>query len=258
MLPSQLRSVRCLMNLNSLKRQLLLSMLPLLVVCSGCTALPNWFNATLSPAPVGLTIRQVEPAGQPGNYTIAGSASLPDQTQITIAAVRYFQSVAPAEAEAGFNPNYAILDRQTALVNQGNWEAKLNLWQVAPDGQYQEAWQLGDSVQLEPASTVSFLATLDPPNQPSDLKAKVENQDDSVQATLARFTTDGELYLQAVKTLPIALPTGSTAPPTPSAPRASRTSSNPATTAPSAEKPVSPADAWSQTNAPLSPDQLLR
>jgi hypothetical protein len=254
---SQMRQSKLARSLNSIRQPFLIVILglSLAIACSGCAALPTWFSNTFSSAPVELTIRQVEPTGQPGVYAIAGNTSLPNQTQVTVAAIRYFQPEAQPSSDSELEAVYSILDRQLTAVDQGNWQTNLNLWQVAPDGQFQEAWQNRQSVtaQSNPLPTVTFLVTLDPSHQPANLQKQVENQNTSIQAALTRFTTDGEFYLQAAKVLPIALPTGRTVPPSQptavkprqsqSAPTGSIDRSNPS---------------WSQTDAPLSPDQLFR
>jgi hypothetical protein len=231
--------------------------LPLMLMAVGCATLPTGVGVS-SPA-IELTIRQVEPSGQPGIYRVTGSAALPDQSQVAVSAVRYLEDYADRPAEA--SPVYSILDRKFAEVTQGNWQTDLNLWQVAPDGEFREAWQLSQQeagVALEPEPEVTFLVTLDPPNQPANLQEQIESQDESVQATLARFTTDGELYLQASKTLTVALPTGSTTPPTLPV-RAARQSDRPQTAAvPNSDSTDSSPTSWTQTNAPLTPDQILR
>lgn len=231
-----------------------------LLTIAGCATLPFGLGSPLSAAPINLTIRQVQATGQPGIYSIAGNASLPDQTRITVSAIRYLQD--SAEIEASSSPAYSILDRQFADVSQGNWETNLNLWQVAPDGKFQEAWQLSQQDiqgELNPEPSVTFLATLDPANQPDNLRNQVENQDESVQAALARFTTEGELYLQASKLLTIALPTGSTTPPSVSPIRSVPAEEAPqAAVAPQSGTAEPESANWSRTNAPLTPDQLLR
>lgn len=229
---------------RSAARSILPLVLPLLIIATGCTA--NEFDRNA--AMVELSIRQAEASGRPGAYSVAGNTTLPDQTRLTISAVRDFRS--PAD-----RPVYAILDRQFVTVQQGSWETTLNLWQVAPDGRFQESWQLSPAAvaSAEPAETVTFLATLDPANQPPTLKDQIEAQDNATQATLARFTTDGELYLEASKQVSVALPSGKTAPPAATAPAARvRTSGRPA------EARDQDSQGWNQTNAPLSPDHLLR
>jgi hypothetical protein len=238
---------------------MLIVWLPLLIACGGCTNLPSWLNSPFASDPIGLSIRQVQSVERPGIYTVAGSANLPDKTQVTVTAIRYLQGNGQL-LTADANPFYSILDRQLAEVAQGNWETSLNLWQVAPDGKFQEAWQLNSqnfAVPLEPDPTVTFLATLDPSNQPVNFQEQVENQDEALQAALTRFTTDGELYLEANKTMTVALPTGSTTPP-PAPSSNTRQSRSQATSPPSSTATPEPPATWSQTNAPLSPEAFLR
>ncbi len=238
------------------KRLLIIGLiLPLLWTCTSCATLTRWVDTTFSPEPLELSIRQIEPAGNPGHYRVTGRAALPDQTQVTVSAIRYLNL---SRSNSTGEPVYAVLDRQFAEVSQKDWETTLNLWQVAPDGKFQEAWQLNQQSlpSLQPESDVTFLVTLEPSRQPDGLRARVENQDKLLQATLSRFTTDGELYLQAQKALTISLPTGSTSPPltTPVSNRQqpevqANNSSNPQET----ESPT-----WRKTNDPLSPDQFFR
>lgn len=230
--------------------------LPLLVLSSGCSPALNRANMMLFSPPLELTIRQVE-ASSPGIYTVSGSTTLPDQTQITVSAIRYLQPEIGLTSSAESAPAYSILDRKMAEVNQGNWQTELSLWQVAPNGKYAEPWQLGDTdITYEPGTTVTFLATLDPANQPSNLQSRVENLDPNQQVALMRFTTDGELYVQASETLTVNLPTEVT---TPSAPPAPSANASPAVTevTPRSSSPTA-TEGWQQTSAPLSPEHLLR
>lgn len=232
--------------------------LPLLLLSSGCNTTLNQLNSAFFSSPLELTILQVEPSGQPGTYSVSGNAALPDGTPVTVSAVRYLQADTRLSSSPEASPAYVILDRRLAAVNQENWQTKLTLWQVAPDGALQEAWQLNQGtsgVKYEPEPTVTFLATLDPPQQPRDLQERVEQLDDEAQASLMRFTTDGELYIQASKSLAIALPTGSTTPPAAGATPATRTTLPPITvkptTAPSSES-------WEQISAPPPPNAVFR
>lgn len=222
-------------------RRLALVWLLVLITCTGCLGAIDFGEA----APVKLSIRQVQATGRPGVYTVAGNTTLPEQTQITVAALRDFQTAAA-------HPVYAILDRQFAKVQQGRWQASLNLWQVAPDGQFQEGWQLSDLSSADPATTVTFLATLDPANQPPGLKERIEAQDEASQVNLVRFTTDGELYLEDSEQVNVPLPSGRTTPPAVASPLAPRTSGRPV------EASGDRNQDWSQTSAPLRPNQLLR
>jgi hypothetical protein len=244
---------------RKLQRILILAIgLPLLVLGSGCNTPVSQLNSTFLAPPLELTILQVEPSGQPGTYTVSGNATLPDNTPITVSAVRYLEAATRLSSSAEANPAYVILDRQFAQVNQDNWRTELTLWQVAPDGSFREAWQLDQpntSASYQPESTVTFLATLDPTHRPSDLQERVERLDDTRQATLMRFTTDGELYIQSSKSLPIALPTGATTPPGAGTPPITRAALPPVDVTPT---PTTSLEDWEQTSAPLSPDAVLR
>jgi len=232
--------------------------LPLLLLNSGCNQTLNQLNSTFLSPPLELSILQVEPSGQPGTYSVSGNATLPDGTPITVSAVRYLQAAARLSSSSEANPPYVILDRQFASVTQENWQTELTLWQVAPDGALQESWQLNQQttgVNYEPEPSVTFLATLDPTHQPRDLQERVEQLSDESQAALMRFTTDGELYIQASKSQPIALPTGSTTPPSAGSAPANRTAPSPTTVKPT-NTPSS--EGWEQTSAPLSPNAVFR
>lgn len=232
--------------------------LPLFILSSGCNQTLDQLNSTFLSPPLALTILQVEPSGQPGTYSVSGNATLPDGTPITVSAVRYLQAATRLSSSSEADPAYVILDRQFASVNQENWQTELTLWQVAPDGALQEAWQLNQQntgVNYEPNPTVTFLVTLDPTHQPRDLQERVEQLSDEAQAALMRFTTDGELYIQTSKSQPIALPTGATTPPSAGTVPANRTALSP-TTVEATETPSS--ESWEQTSAPLTPKAVFR
>jgi hypothetical protein len=184
----------------------MLGLTAFLLMNGGCKTVA-WLNPTFAPQPIDLAIVQVEPENS-GSYTVSGNTTLPDKTQITVSAVRYFKD--SNQASSSTERNYAILDRQVAEVTEGSWEARLNLWQSSANGQFQEAWQvkLDSEQQIQPEATVTFLATLEPANQPTALKKQVEALEPSQQLAITRFTTDGELYLQAVKTLAVPPPQG--------------------------------------------------
>jgi hypothetical protein len=153
---------------------------------------------------------QVETSSRSGAYTITGDTTLPDQSWITVSAIRYLQPIGQAEGNTADLP-YSILARQKVEVAQGRWQTTLNLWQVAPDGRYQEAWQLSTSklgVSWQPNATVTFTATVEAVGQPASLMERLTK----VENNLARFTADGQPYLQVSQTLPIELPQGKTLP----------------------------------------------
>lgn len=160
---------------------------------------------------------QVNSISQPGSYQIAGQTNLPDQTQLTVAALRYLYPAA-ANQKLSANPTYAILDYQSAVVQSGKWQTRLNLWQVAADGTFQENWQMeqqGLATRFNPQSDVVFLVSLAPIDQLSTLQQQLANQGQQINRSLLRSSSTGERYAQSQQTLKIALPTGNTLVPPP-------------------------------------------
>jgi hypothetical protein len=125
-----------------------------LVLCVSCAA--------SEPPDIALKVN-VEAGTRPGLYNVSGTTNLPNQNQITVAAIR---SLRPTNQDFGAEEKgtYSILDRKSVEVKQGKWQTTLNLWQVAPDGRLQEAWQLGSSQteSLNPSAEVAFVTTFDP------------------------------------------------------------------------------------------------
>lgn len=255
-------------NLNNTRlncqRFLVLSVALLLITfCTGCSTVSEWFQARVSPSPLELTILQVEPALRPGIYTVSGSTTLPEQAQITVAAVRLLEDSQSIDSENA-EPTYEILDRQFVVVEQRNWQAELNLWRVASDGTFQEAWQITQpylTTQFEPSPEVTFTATFDPAQQPPSFQEQIEEEGNLARQNLAQYNSDGELYLQTSRNLTIALPTGSTAPPEASSSlvKTIRRQAKPQIADTAASSAVSEsATAQSRSDAPLSPGEYLR
>ena len=253
-------------RLSSLFPALLPKLLPTLLLglllsgslLTGCTSWLNAFNHSTA-TPLEFRIRQVETADRPGLYTVAGETSLPNKTRITVTALRSLSQagVQPdSQTPAQVVPNFAILDRQIAEVRQGKWKADLNLWQVAPDGKFQEAWQSNQStlgVRFQPQPEVTFLAMLEPAHQSAELKPELARLGDSPRASLVQYTSEGEPYLQASQTLAIALPTGKTTPPT--LPEKPATTGRAIKATPATEQEGEP---WKQTSMPIAPEAFLR
>lgn len=154
---------------------------------------------------------QVEPGNRPGLYTLSGSTNLPDRTPITVQGIRYFN---PASGKDGEPAKYSILAREVAEVSQGKWQATLNLWQTAPNGQYQEAWQLSQprmKVDLQPSSEVTFLAVTNPASQVQSASQPLQEQSKHLEGKAVRFTPDGQWYLEASDTLVLKSPVSTTA-----------------------------------------------
>ncbi|XGV99184.1 MAG: hypothetical protein ACAF41_09640 [Leptolyngbya sp. BL-A-14] len=157
---------------------------------------------------VDLSLR-VESSNRPGVFTVSGRTNFPDQSQIIVQGIRPL--TAPAQAsDTAISANYAILDRQTAVVSQGQWQATLKLWHSTPDGQYQEVWQASQTAikRLQPSADVIFVAAIDPGDQARALKQQLERQGKTLEGTKVRFTTDEQWYIQAKQTLALTPPVG--------------------------------------------------
>jgi hypothetical protein len=231
------------------------SILLLLVLCNSCSP----------PAPpdVDLKISVVKSAGRPGIYNVTGSSNLPDRSRITVAAIRYLRPAEERSLSPDQNATYSILARQIVEVAQGKWQSTLNLWQVAPDGRFQEVWQRNQSelgLSLNPATGVAFLATFEPAGQITTPKQQSE-QIQELQGSLVRFTSEGEQYVQASQTLPIALPAKEIAP---SGFQAEDINGGWGNRSLAKPEPIvsrgirSQTPKTDQTNAPLSPSEFLR
>ncbi|WP_334991046.1 hypothetical protein [Nostoc sp.] len=173
---------------------------------------------------VEMKIGDIQPISSKGIYNVVGSSNLPESSKITVAAVRYLRPVS-GQTEALLNSdtsiNRSILARQIVEVKQGQWKAALNLWQVSPDGSFQEVWQANlAQIRLFPEGSVTFVAIFDPatqseqPDNQNSQKLKSENQQlEKLESKLIRFTNEGEKYLQVSQTLTVPLPTEKTIPP---------------------------------------------
>lgn len=207
---------------------------------------------------VQLEIKSVQPTISNGVYNVVGSTNLPDSSQIAVAAVRPLlptseQKVGVLNDQA--NNNRSILARQIVEVKQGQWQADLNLWQPAPDGRFQEAWQAYEAqMKLRPDSNVTFIATFEPAGQSKKSKLQLEGKQ-------LRFTNKGEIYLQAHQTMPISLPPGKTTPPIPQPEDLNKLLANKSQTQPpilTSNVSFLRAAKFRQTNAPLKPADFLR
>jgi hypothetical protein len=200
--------------------------IPLLVallLLSGCASIqiPSWFRW----AEVDLAM-EVEPANTPGSYSVRGRANLPENTAITVAAVRYLQlsdrisePAAITASSGATNPaqqTYSILAYQPATVQGGEWQTEINLWKVASDGRFQEAWQIEQDkvgVLFQPEDNVIFLATLSTPDKLSALEQELARRGTRFASGTVFSNSDGFRYAQVQQSLELALPSGRTTPP---------------------------------------------
>ncbi|NJL10853.1 MAG: hypothetical protein HC908_13645 [Calothrix sp. SM1_7_51] len=180
-------------------------------------------------AGVTLEIKSVQTGDSNGVYNISGSTNLPESSKIAVTAVRYLRPPEglPGVLNSDANTYRSILGRQIVEVKQGQWQAQVDIVQVASDGTLQEAWQANQAqTKLTPDSDVTFIAAYDPSaqwrmsltgNQNQDKNKEKENNPDipSVEGKSVRFTNEGERYVQASKSENISLPNGKTTPPRP-------------------------------------------
>lgn len=258
------RTLVCRQRVNPHVRQLLCMSVAalMLMICTACSAAPPWFQSQLSTPDIELAILQVEPTNRPGVYTITGNSTLPEQSQITVAAIRVLNSDEdPVNRDR--EPNYGILDRQFAVVKNGQWRTSLNLWRISASGDFQEPWQMTQqqlALQFEPSSQVTFSATFDPSQQFIGFQETVEEGSNLARPSLAQYNSDGELYLQTSRKLAIALPTGSTVPLESSSALVkviNRQVTEQLTATTSSESESTPSAAQSRSDAPLLPSELL-
>lgn len=194
----------------------------LLVLTTGCNdvslkarQLPTLFPDLSTNANFQLSVTPKERAGV---YTVAGTTNLPDKSRIAIAAIRYLQVSKPQSQELKPHQTYSILAYQDVEVNKGKWQADLNLWKVAPNGQFKEAWQLEQpklGLNLEPEPGILFLATVEPTDSLSELEQQLQKQGIKLVSNIVRNTVEGEQYVQGSQVLTVALPTGQTTAPPP-------------------------------------------
>ena len=180
--------------------------------CYGCGTLSSTFP--FPPPTIDLGIGQIDASNQPGLYEVSGNTTLPDGTELTVSAIRELKAIHAqhGQANATEHDSYSILDRQITTVEDGRWTSTLNLWHVAADGQFQEAWQTENSTLkdvFKPLPGVTFSITLDPKDAAA-LKTSIERQDAPQLKAIEKYNVDGELYLQATKTQTVSLPFGST------------------------------------------------
>lgn len=154
---------------------------------------------------------QVEPAGQ-GIFAIAGQTNLPDNTQMRVMAIRQLQPTQPV-AEA--RPTYAILAYEPVTVERGQWQTELNLWKIAPSGDYRESWQLEAArlnLAVTPQPQVQFVVTLAPQGVLASLEEQLKTGGVRLPPSLLHTTPEGEQFLQVEQSLAVSLPQGQTAP----------------------------------------------
>ncbi|BAU12089.1 hypothetical protein LEP3755_26180 [Leptolyngbya sp. NIES-3755] len=136
---------------------------------------------------------------KPGHYTLSGYTNLPDQTHLTVQAVRSLQ-VNAASGVLNNQPIRSVLSQRQVQVKHGQWQTEMNLHQALPNGRSIEAWQ-SNAVQatMVPSDQVQFVATTEPQNRAIELQpnATVKTQ----------FASDGRVFLRVEHSIALAPPT---------------------------------------------------
>lgn len=243
------------MSISRFKKTGLLLLLTL-VACAGCRAslLP------LSPPVAEATTLTLEAkALGDGEFALTGTTNLPDNTQLTAIALRHLD---PQQATPDGKPLYSVLDYRPVTVANGEWSTQLNLWQVAADGRYQEAWQAQAAalkLAVQPSDTVQFAITLAPHHLGAALSSKMAQAGPQRLAQVLRVTPTGEPFLWADQALTVGLPSGRTTPPANLVARTNGGWGDRYLLVPEPPLPytLTPVDER-QTTAPLTPEELLR
>jgi hypothetical protein len=158
---------------------------------------------------VNKLLLTVEPGDRPGTYALSGTTDLPEGTELTVQAVRQLTPTGQAVPEDNPNEHYAILDRDRVEVANGSWSAELQLWQDGNGGNPAESWQLKlpqSDRSFTPSDEVVFTVTMPPTGDEQALEAQWEKSKLTPGDGVVSFTPDGEWFLQAQDSRPIAPP----------------------------------------------------
>lgn len=193
-----------------MKKCLLLISIALIVFLNTACTLTNLGGSRSSPVSSDLlTIDQVAETGEPGRFLLSGKATLPGEADLTVSAVRRL-STAEGGTEDEETFLYGILDRKTATLDEGRWQATLTLWEPSATGYYQEPWQRPESALGEtarPNATVDFLLTVEPEVFEQSVRPLIPRRLETAINGLLYFTPDGEPYLRVSTAQPIPVPT---------------------------------------------------
>lgn len=199
---------------------------------------------------------QVAPSGQPGVYTVIGKTNLPNQTRMTIQAVRNLRPVSRASRLTNQEQTYVILARQPIEVMDGGWQTTLSLLKSAPNGRSLENWQTHNTqlgLNLEPDNQVAFQAVTDPVNRSLNVEQQSGNAAQG-ESLIVRFTADGKSYLQSEQALSILPPVQAAKPSS----AMNQTLGTSAIVQAVSKQIKEPSKGKKQLDAPLSPIEFLR
>lgn len=190
--------------------QCLLVVVSLMPIASGC-------KMPILPGQVKEVSLQmaVDSSPERSRYTVSGTTNLPDNTPITVAAIRYFYPAgssapgSPSGAENSPGSTFAILDYASTTVSKGKWQAELILQQQGSDGKGWEEWQMQQpklGVTLKPAETVSFVTTLTAKDQLTPLEQQLAETGFRLPRGIVRTTTEGQRYAEISQTIALTPP----------------------------------------------------
>jgi hypothetical protein len=182
-----------------------------LLTCMGCRAALPPGSPPISEATI-LTLEATALGN--GEFDLAGTTNLPNNTSLTAVALRYLDPTTAVVAEA--DSLYSVLAYQPVTVVEGQWSTRLAIWQVGADGRYQEPWQAQTealNLAAQPQETVQFAITLAPNHLGAALGNVFAPAGRRRVAEVLRMTSSGEPFLWADQSLPVGLPQGQTTPP---------------------------------------------
>lgn len=183
------------------------SLLPLTIGCRTLT-LPG------QPQEVSLQMA-VESGSKRSGYTVSGTTNLPDNTPITVAAIRYFYPTSSSDSaslQSTVNPpssTFEILDYASTTVAEGKWQAELTLQQQGTDGKGWEEWQMQQpklGLTLKPAETVSFVTMLTAEDQLTPLEQQLAEEGFRLPRGIVRTTVEGQRYAEVSQTIALTAP----------------------------------------------------
>ncbi len=151
---------------------------------------------------------EVKPSSQAGSYRLSGRSNLPDGTSLTVQGLRQLGATS-AQQTPDQPEHYAILDRKVVVVNQGQWETTLQLWQAGPAGNPAETWQIrvpGGDRRFQPDREVIFTAKTPPSRDDKILERQWEASKQNPAGEQVEFLEGGQWSLQVEQRLTVTPP----------------------------------------------------
>ncbi|MEO0405958.1 MAG: hypothetical protein AAF289_01275 [Cyanobacteria bacterium P01_A01_bin.135] len=201
---------------------------------------------------VTLSIRNIEPQGQTGTYLVSGDATGLNGATVAVTAMRQLSN-----RQA---PNYSLLDRQYAEIEDGRWTTELQIWQSDRALSSLESWQIeraAFNLSFNPDPKVTFMVSLEPTEALKWPDATLETREGSSDsAAVIQYTPDSEKYLvaESIMTIPVPANSGGI---TDSVTRRSLDRTATAIN-PRAQSGAAVSAATSRSTAPLTPTQYMQ